>query len=313
MSRAFVLILAWFSLMSGHAAIFDERGRKIPDRDAPTSKVAWKDFIKKNELGLSGVGVLGAPFVGDVCTAFLVDTGHAEGPAYVLTNGHCNFFAHYGFDFLGPTEFREHQTTSFHVTFNHYPDVPTAQRKIFPLNELTFVTESGTDMALYRLRESLTELRAQGIRPLRLSSRPSVNGARVALIGAPLYYVLAEQKSLHISYCTLLGTVALKNGTYSAPESVAHQCSSLPGLSGGPLVDLQTREVVLLNSHGSDDASAWEAPCSYESRPCEVRPGRAPVVNPAMNYGQRVDRIAGCFDAWGAFNRTLKNCGLLRL
>ncbi len=293
-------------LSLAQAAVFDGAGNKIRDGEVIRSKPAWRDFNSNNPEKLSGVGVLGAPWVGDVCTATLLDTGSASGPAYILTNAHCNFFAHWGLDFLRPDEVRTHRWTGYSVTFHHYMDLPASQRKSFSLKEITYITESRTDLAIYELNASLEELAKQGIRPVRVSKTRPAQGDRVKLIGVPLLYVAADQKSLHISDCALLEVASLKNGSYEAPESVRHQCASLPGFSGGPLLSSKG-EIVLLNSHGSDD-EAGDADCTYETRPCE-RVGGELVVRPELNYGQYVDRLPTCFHD-GKFDLSLKACGL---
>lgn len=307
-----VFLLAIQGGFPASAAIYDSAGVKLPDHEASGNRVAWRPFERNNVDGISGVGVLGDHLVGDICTASLIDSGHADGPAYILTNGHCNFFAHYGFDALKATEVREDRSTKYHVTFNHYMGTPAHERRRYKLKRLTYVTEHLTDVAIFEVDARLATLERDGIRPLKLSRFAPIEGTPVQLIGIPLLYVHPSQKSLHTSDCWLGHTVALRNGIYSAPESFAHKCDSLPGFSGGPLISRVTGEIVLLNSHGTADDAASAAPCAYESRPCEVNADGSVVVRPELSYGQRVDTIAGCFDATGRFSLRESGCGLSR-
>lgn len=304
MVSLFVVAYAAFA----DAAIFDAAGKKIPDSDASTTKIAWRKFSQSNPEKISGIAVLGDNTIGNVCTASYIDTGNPDGPAYVLSNGHCNFFEHWGFDPLRADEVRQNQTSSYFVTFNHHADVAAVERPVFKIRKLTYITESQTDVALYEIDTTQAELRKKGIRPLKISSVAPKKGDRATLIGIPLLNVDDDQKTLHASDCDLLETVALKNGIYDAPKSVRHRCASLPGFSGGPLVS--SGEIILLNSHGSADDSRGDADCSYETRPCEVESGKKPVVREDLNYGQFVDGIAGCFGKDGKFDLSRNQCRL---
>lgn len=144
-----------------------------------------------------------------------------------------------------------------------------------------------------------------GIDPGQLSGAQELS-RRVA--GVPLLYVHEEQKSLLISSCRVEDVVALKNGIYSAPKSVIHHCSSLPGFSGGPLL-AASGEIALLNSHGVADESD-DPPCSYETTPCEVLASGETRIDKTRNYAQYVDGLAGCFNAHGVFQLSPPACRL---
>lgn len=299
-----MLLTATLSISS--AAVFDRDGNHIPDWRAWSGHVDWEVVTPQDDL--SGIGVLAVWPLGDVCTASLLDSGPDDGPAYVLTNAHCNFFEHLGTDPLDPDEHRLDQPTSYHMVFNHYVDVPRAQRIQLPLRRLAYITEHHTDVALYELEASLGEVRELGLVPLALTSEPPEPGDRVALVGVPLLYVPGALQSLHRSYCDVQQTVVLRNGDYLAPDSVVHQCSSLPGFSGGPLLSAE-HEILLLNSHGVDETLPLPD-CTYESRPCEVLPDGSTEVRPERNYAQHVHGIGSCFDERGRFGLELPGCAL---
>jgi MYXO-CTERM domain-containing protein len=291
----------------GRAAVFDAQGNQIPDLQAGDGQVDWVDVLPGT--GYGGVGVLGIAPIGDVCTASLVDTGTDTGPAYILTNAHCNYFEDLGANPLGPTEYRVHQATSYYVTFNHFVSVPESQRVEYPLSELTYITEFDTDVAIYELGATLGELRARGFIPLPFVTQDPNVGETVTLVGVPLLYVPLGEMSLHKSDCPVGATVELLNGMYHAPFSVIHKCSSLPGFSGGPLLT-QDFHIALLNSHGTDQTIPNIPDCTYESRPCEILSDGGEVVHPERNYAQQVAGFGRCFDGTGTFDLGQAGCTL---
>lgn len=301
-----------FGSLTANAAIFDKNGAVLPYSVASSDKVAWRPLEKSEGTsdGFSGIGVLRAAIVGDVCTAVAIDTGVAQGPAYLLSNAHCHYFFHWGFDFLGASEVRFDQATDYTVRF---PLATNVQVEL-PLKRIRYLTESGTDMVLYEMGMNITELTALGVKPLPFVRGKIKYGTPLRLAGIPLMYVNEEVRTLRISECKLGETVSLENTrttltesvTYLAPKSVVHKCSSLPGFSGGPLLT-SNGEIALLNSHGADENSK-DSDCSYASRPCEVSVTGRRVVRPERNYAQTLERIEGCFGSDGQFSPGIKGC-----
>ena len=289
-------------------SLYDAQGRKVDESTANSSIPAWHALTPSE--GITGIGALGVTFGvvdPDVCTAFLIDTGVPSAPAYAVTNAHCNFFQHLGTDMLKANEFRTDRKTDYFIVLNHFVSVPESKRQTIPFKRLAYITESTTDVAIFETTKSIAEVTRMGFRPLKLRpTRPKL-GDRMRLVGIPLRTSTYDQQSLHISSCNRGDEVALRNGIYSAPQSVKHKCSSIPGFSGGPLLG-DDGTVVLLNSHGTDDFSN-DKPCTYETMPCEVRANGQVVVDKDMNYGQYVDGIAACFTK-GVFDLSPKNCTL---
>jgi Trypsin-like peptidase domain len=292
-------------------AVYDRDHRPLNISEVNSGKVAWRPLNKITD-GLTGIGVLNLPLIftnQDICTIFLIDTHVDSGPAYVMTNAHCTLH-HLLFNPLGPTEFRTTEDTSFEAIFNHFVDVPASDRKHYTLEKLVYYTEFGTDLALFRLENSLGQMKADGIQPLTLATSIPSAGTKVQLVGVPLLRVPQDERSLHITdTCELSGTVTLRNGAYTAPRSVIHNCSSIEGFSGAPLMDVNTREVVLLNSHG-DAGDSHDAPCTYASQPCEVDRDGSVHLEPTRNYGQYLVPLSGCFDNLGKFDLRAPHCAL---
>jgi hypothetical protein len=315
-STSIFLLLTLFGTSGSFAAIFDRNGSLLPDSQALSDAVNWRYLDSSDKI--TGVGVLSAPIVGDICTGFLVKTDVSNGPAYVITNGHCNFFAHYGFDMLGAKEFRINRQTDYKITFFHRKDVPEKERVTYQLRRIVYITEHLTDLGIFELQSeksrsaaTLKELASRGIQGLKLSQRKVKQGESARLVGTLLFFPGMDWwdhsvRTVRLSPCRLQETVELKNGAYSAPQSVVHQCSSLPGFSGGPLLD-ERGEVVLLNSHGNTQDSK-DPDCSYETKPCEVLSDGTFELREDRNYGQRVDGIASCFNKSGVFDLSATEC-----
>ncbi len=318
-----VLGLNFFSV-SGRASLFERKGTslvKIDESLAESDRVNWKKLTPAHDI--TGVGYLGVSFGfwdQDICTTFVIDTGVDAGPAYVLSNAHCRFFEDFGAEALKANEVRVDQPTSYYVSFEQEKMRKTDQarewgkRVRFSLKEVKYITESGTDMQLYEVAATLGELKSppHNLKPLKLKSTKPKTGDAVRIVGVPLRTVPSNDQVLHISDCAI-GTVTKLvqkwgNEVYIYPESVRHQCSSIPGFSGGPLVDA-SGSVVLLNSHGTDDFSK-DAACTYASMPCEVDAEGKVTVNREINYGQYVDGLSGCFNEKGVFTLAKSSCGL---
>src|SRR5262249_2746396 len=154
-----------------------------------------------------------------------------------------------GFNPLGPKEVRVRERTDFVATFRRLKRVAVSDQLTFRLKEISYYTERDTDLAIFRAEESLGYFLRLGIRPLKLAKRKLTKGSPLRIVGAPLARVSESEHYLRVSDCRAGASVALKNGPYRAPFSVIHQCSSIEGFSGAPLVDPKTLEVYLINSH----------------------------------------------------------------
>lgn len=290
--------------------IYDRDHNSLPIDQVNSSLVDWRALDKSRD-GITGIGVLNLPAVVtsvDMCTAFLIDQHVDHAPAYIVTNAHCTL--HAVFAPLKTNEVRQNEDTSFEVVFNHFVSVPANQRKRYKLAKLVYYTEKGMDLAIFQLEKTLNRLKKDGIKPLTVSPKKPASGPNAHLVGIPLLRVPEDQKSLHITGpCRLFGNAHLKNGIYEAPRSVIHNCSSIEGFSGGPVIDAASGEVVLINSHG-DAGDSTDAPCTYASRPCEVDANGATNVVPKRNYGQYLDAISRCFNTAGRFDVSRPTCDL---
>lgn len=312
MIRFVLLFLILISLSPLKAAIFDADGHPISISEIANGKVAWRPLVKKKD-GISGVGILAYPipfYNVDVCTLFLIDTKNLDGPAYLITNAHCTLHK-IGFHPLAPNEVRMGEKTDYLATFNRYEGEPHSSHLSFLLEEISYYTEFGTDIAIFKAKTPLRDFVSAGITPLVLANEKPSLGTSLEIIGVPLLRVASHEKELHVSFCSLLGTANIKNGDYSAPDSVIHGCSSIEGFSGAPLLDPQSHRVLLLNSHGAAGDSS-DPICSYASQPCEVDSVGSKHLEIFHNYAQYLFTVAPCFNELGVFDLSQKRCGLPR-
>lgn len=313
------LLVAAFALSSCQTSnnssatkgIFDRNHNPLPVSEVNSGKVAWRPLDKIMD-GISGIGVLNVPAIVttlDMCTTFLIDTKVDSGPAYIVTNAHCTLHR-LGFDPLGPKEIRLNEETNFNVIFNHFMGVSSDLRASYKLTKLIYYTENGTDLSIFQLQKTLGKLKRDGFRPLKLATTKPAPGTKVRLVGVPLLRVPFDERSLHITEtCEIFGNANLRNGIYSAPNSVIHNCSSVEGFSGGPVLDRKTNEVVLINSHGASGDST-DAPCTYASQPCEVDENGQIHMEIKRNYGQYLTPLVHCFDSNGRFTLYAPECEL---
>jgi hypothetical protein len=298
---------------SDSRAVFDENGNHLPVSEADSEKVAWRPLDKSKD-GITGVGILTLPILfgrQDMCTMFLLDTKVLTGPGYILTNAHCTLH-HLGLNALKSDEVRTNESTVYRAQFNHFVGVARRERIEFRIRKIVYYTEFGTDLAVFEIDSTLSDLIDRGIKPLSIDQISPNVGQKVRLIGAPLLRLNRDLRSLHItSECQITGKANLKNGEYSAPNSFVHNCSSIEGFSGGPLIDVKTEKVVLINSHG-DAGDSSDPICTYASRPCEVDENGGVRSVPEHNYGQLLDALPSCFNNAGVFNLELEECRLPR-
>ena len=285
----------------GLSAIFDEHGYKLPDTEVNIPEVAWAVLDAESHKFYSGVGRYGN------CTGTLLDTtDDSSAPAYVLTNGHCvtsGSMAPSGYLSDAP------ESPSRKMHFNYYKGFTPATLITVSVKKISFASMDKTDAALVELNASLGELKDRGICPFRLGEAKPVSGQKIQVVGVPLTGMLPENQGLRLSICTAGGTVALREGEYTFPDSFRHQCSAVGGSSGSPVFEPRDFSIVGLVNTSINDSAAAEASCSL-NKPCEVSESGEIITNTKDNYAQKIDYLVGCFDRFGFFDLRLSTCGI---
>jgi hypothetical protein len=131
----------------------------------------------------------------------------------------------------------------------------------------------------------------------------------VEIIGIPLNGVEPSRSFLHRSVCQIGQSVNVREDVYQWEKSIRNRCSLVGGMSGSPVVSLQSNRVVAIANTGVDDNALLQPECSL-NRPCEItRDGKVTTLA-KENYAQRVSDIPSCFDRRGIFNLDLSSCRL---
>jgi uncharacterized protein (TIGR03437 family) len=236
----------------------------------------------------AGVGRIRAT---STCTGSLIDasdTGAADAKAWLLTAGHCISLEPYGVI--------RNQPSTARVEFNYFVDTPD-RRATVNARTVGWSTMKGTDLALVELDRTLGELRALGIRPVRLAARTFEAGRRVFWAGISGAPIPPELQFLRRGRCTLGSQVQLLEGSWIWNKDFSNNCPDLyAGASGSPLFDEESGEVMgvigtstLLNFRQGPDYD-----CQL-NRPC-VLGDRGPMMEKDTSYAAPIAGIAQCFD-----------------
>jgi hypothetical protein len=237
--------------------------------------------------------------IGNTCSGVLLEADlYADGPAYVLTNGHCARA-------FGSDEVLLDQPGSGTVTFNYFHDA--AQRPSFAVRRLWFSTMKGTDLAILELEAGYRDLRQAGIRGFELERARPVVDEPVVVVGAPLV-ADPSQSFLRLASCRLEGEVPLVlERHWHWFDFWRNGCRDIvPGSSGSPVISRQTGRVLgLINT--TTIGSEGVTDC-WLGRPCEVA-GATGASPEGASYAAPVAGLTACF-ATGVLDRGLPGCPL---
>lgn len=212
--------------------------------------------------------------------------------AWILTNGHC----HEGFVRPGLAIYKKPSSRYFTLLNSK----AQAMGRVYA-SELTYATMTGTDMALYRLRESYDEIRAQfAVNPLTIEP------------GAPQ---LSEEIEIISGYwkrgftCSIENFIfELREDKWTFADSIRYSrpgCETIGGTSGAPILKKGTRTVVGVNNTGNE--SGWK--CTMNN-PCEVdQYGQITFVK-GYSYGQQTYWIYSCLNFERDIDLNLVGCQL---
>jgi hypothetical protein len=301
-----LLFLAVFGT-TAHASLFDVNGNKLPDSDVNSPAVSWTNPSIHADTSVP-VGLLQNPYSVS-CTATFIDThGNDQTPAYLLSAGHCVPGMLNGSEILNPVPSLrlEGLTFSLNVQF----DAKEWQRD-FAVEEISYATMNGVDLMVAKLSISYGKLVARGFKPAAIATAIPAVGTALVNLGIPSPGDETEAtRVLKRSVCFVSETgIGLHEGNWHWEGTWKGLCNSIGGLSGSPMFNKATNEIVgVLNTGVGDDA--LKSPECSEDRPCEVASDGAVLRTDSLSaYSQRVDVVAGCFEN-GIFDVNLGSCGL---
>lgn len=257
-----------------------------PAEPLPIEQLAW----------FSGVAELNA---GSNCTGTLIDTGAPDGPAYLLTNGHC----------VGDVGRSAQNTTIEHEWFG---TATFLQAKGYQDNalevevvQLAYSTMRHTDTAIVRLKPTLGELEQLGLRPIPITATEPAEGAAVTNIGVPTQDLNPDDWVLRRGECTLGAQHTLIEALWMWFGVWSNNCPGIiQGSSGSPLLSLDAdghpaQIVGMINTTTGGTRLSDGGACSL-NRPCEVA-AEGPRLVEDTSYAQSVAGLGGCFTANGDF------------
>jgi hypothetical protein len=250
---------------------------------------------------------LAAVLIGSCSGAFVVPAGlipEADGPAYVLTAGHCLWPAppsYVGADLpLDP---------HFTVRFHDFSDSSGAAVEISTTG-IAFVTMKGIDLAILQLGASRQALRRKGVVPFVLAEAPLDDGAEIAFAGHPRWTGQDGYAVLAACHQVRRAPLLLEQ-VWHWYDVEANDCQdAAPGASGSPVFSLASGHVVGVLNTRADENVQPPYPCVL-NQPCEAGPDTIRFV-PGTNYAIPVHGLGACFDSTGQFDRTGAGCPLDR-
>ncbi len=277
----------------------------VPSATAGATRPVPADPLPLGQLAaFSGVAALNA---GSNCTGTLIDTGVPSGPAYVLTNGHC----------AGDVG-RSPQMTTLAQEWGGTAEFLAASGNLdetltVDVVGLAYSTMRHTDTAILRLKPTLAELEALGIRPVPIAATEPAPGTAVVNVGVPIQDLKHEDWVLRRGECRLGAQRTLIEHRWLWFGAWSNDCPGIiQGSSGSPLVTVgadgrPTAVVAMINTTTEGVTAADGGACSM-NRPCEVTDEGVRMVE-RTSYAQSVAGLGSCFDSDGDF--ALKgNCPL---
>ncbi len=228
------------------------------------------------------------------CSGFLImfEGQPSSSNALVLTNGHCY------------RRFIRAEAIVLNQPSRRTMRVSDANKRFHTVRATTVVyaTMTGTDVLLYRLKETYDELATKNITPLMLSPvRPQPNAAIQIISG---YWKRGYS-------CFIDGFVhKLLEASWEFYDSLRYStkgCDIIGGTSGSPVILKGTRQVVGINNTLNENGRR----CNMNN-PCEVDEDGNVTVDHNRGYGQQTYIFYSCLDSDYEIDLTLQGCQLAK-
>ena len=213
-----------------------------------------------------------------------------EDKALVLTNGHC---VKLNSKLIAPGFYVSNIITQRKISLfdSNY------ETRSFQASRLVFATLSISDLAIYELNKTYTELENLGIDSFLLNDTATLMGIAIDIPSGKW------KKGFRCS--TEAEVKVLKEGKWLFQSSIRYSdsgCNIFGGTSGAPVIASGTREIVAINN----TYNSGQNNCSINN-PCELK-GEEFVSFPKRGYAQQTYLLYGCFDLNNKFNIDNKDC-----
>ncbi|SPT51254.1 S1 family peptidase [Actinomadura madurae] len=196
--------------------------------------------------------------------------------ALVLTNGHC-----YEGAWPVPDEVLAHRPSHRVIGLLDGEGKPVTMVHVA---EASYVTMTGTDMALYRLHASYKQLeRDHGVHARTVSARPPEPGRDIRVVSGSIRKVFSCRID-KLVYRVLETGYVTKDVLRYTPA-----CDTGPGTSGSPVVDAASGEIVGINNTSNREGGQCTA-----DNPCEMNRDGVITVHKGASYGTQAYWLTTC-------------------
>lgn len=263
------------------------------------------DYQQPGALILTGTaaarqasGVAQIHGLGSYCTGFIINHGVANAPAYLMTNGHC-------VEVFDSTTVVHQAPVEGEARFQLFKDNLAAAVSV-KINEISWASMRGTDIAILKTEQTLAELQQQGLNAYTLAPLPKA-GTALSIMGVPVQNLPQDEWALRQVQCQAAHTTRLFEFVWIWDRAQAGDCAGiLPGHSGSPVLDPAGKVVGIINT---STIGAEAGGNCYLGKPCELR-NSGVVAMPNTSYWLAVDGVRGCFNTAGEFSLQQPACAL---
>jgi hypothetical protein len=265
-------------------------------QSAETARTTHQRDTRHRDLGISGGIDFTAIIALNNCSGALVrfSTSLGSDPAMVLTNGHC-----YEGGFLQPGEVLQNVPSK--RSFKLLSADGETNIAVFHASKVLYATLTSTDVTLYELTDTFDQIEKRyGVTALTMSAKHPQIGQSIAI---------ASGYWRHIYHCSVDAFIyELHEDAYTFRDSIRYTqpgCNTIPGTSGSPIIDAETREVVAINNTGNENGER----CTMDN-PCEVDSAGNITVVPKASYGEQTYLFYGCLGPNNQIDLSLSGCKL---
>ena len=227
------------------------------------------------------------------CSGSLIqlEGGSNSEKALILTNGHC---FEGGFAKPGEYVFGRPSNRTFTIL-----DSKAGSLGKVTATEVVYSTMTGTDITIYKLRETYADILAKfGTNPLTLSSNHPVAGDDMEVISG--YWRRGYS-------CSVEAFVPqLREDAWTMTDSIRYSrpgCETIGGTSGSPITKAGTKIVIGINNTGNEDGQK----CTMNN-PCEVDALGNITFTKGVSYGQQTYQIYSCLNTARELDLTVQGC-----
>lgn len=173
-----------------------------------------------------------------------------------------------------------------------------------PSLELIYGTRQGTDLAIYKMRNTYQELQNHfGIEAYTISEQSNIEGNNIEILSGhwKIGYTCGVEKEVY-SLVEDIWTV-YQAFRYSTPG-----CETIDGTSGSPILNPKNKEVVGINTTTNEKGRVCEL-----NNPCEVDRNQNIFYQQGLNYGLKLYWLYQCLNDSYELDVNIDGCPIQNL